>query len=176
MTVPQPHRRRASRSRALASTGSYRGRRGGSSRCSALSTSSTPPLRRISTGGADEAIAKARHLLRLEHLAGLTPERWQPRRTSRDPQLEHPRARSLTSTPSPKTFPRYERTPTGTTRRVGVSLARKHAGPVTRRGSPTTRVSQGSRCWARAGSARFAVPASDQRIDPPLEPAALAED
>jgi hypothetical protein len=47
--------------------------------------------RRISTGGADEAIANARHVLRLEHLAGLTPERWQPRRTSRDPQLEHPR-------------------------------------------------------------------------------------
>jgi hypothetical protein len=32
--------------------------------------------RRISTGGADEAIANARHVLRLEQLAGLAPERW----------------------------------------------------------------------------------------------------
>jgi hypothetical protein len=46
--------------------------------------------RRISTGGADGAIANARQVLRLERLAGLTPERWQPRGTSRDPSWNTP--------------------------------------------------------------------------------------
>lgn len=32
--------------------------------------------RRISAGGADDAIANARRVLRVEHVAGLTPERW----------------------------------------------------------------------------------------------------
>jgi hypothetical protein len=90
MTVPQPHRRRASRSRAPASTGSLSRAAWREFALLAVVYELYTATRRISTGGADGAIANARHVLRMVRLAGLTPERWQPRRTSRDPSWKTP--------------------------------------------------------------------------------------